>query len=87
MTKADRIRKHYEDGFLTVQEIARLVGCGDSYVRVVARQRVLPGGESIHDKRWRKANADKLRVKRRPYMRDYMRAYRRRQTSVLEAAE
>lgn len=38
MTKADRIRTLYAAG-KSVREICETVGCGDSYVRVAARQR------------------------------------------------
>jgi transposase-like protein len=58
MTKAERIMKLYEQGGLTVQEIAQRIGCLDSYVRVVARQRK-GTGMSAADKRYRaKVNAN-----------------------------
>lgn len=46
MTKADRIRALYAAGKST-REIADIIGCKTSYVRVVARQR--RGGLSEHD--------------------------------------
>lgn len=39
MTKAQRIRELYAKGY-TPPEIAKIVGCLDSYARVCARQRV-----------------------------------------------
>lgn len=47
MTKSDRIRALY-DGTRTTREIADIVGCLPSYVRVVCRQRV--NGRSPSDK-------------------------------------
>lgn len=50
MTKAERIRnlaeKHPE---WSPKQIAAQCDCGDSYVRVVLRQRTLPGGRSKSD--------------------------------------
>jgi hypothetical protein len=49
MTKAALILKLY-DGGLNPQEIAAEIGCSDSYVRVVARQRK---GKGRSDNDWR----------------------------------
>lgn len=60
-TKADRIRKLYAAGF-SVQEVARIVGCRDEYVRVCARQRA-DGRRSEIDKRYDnylRENGDRL---------------------------
>jgi hypothetical protein len=51
VTKSERIRRLYADGFLTVAEIANLVGCLPEYVRVVARQRK-DGSVSASDRRY-----------------------------------
>lgn len=51
MTKADRIRSLYAEGRYTTGEIADLVGCLASYVRVCARQRV--DGLSVIDRKYR----------------------------------
>ena len=48
MTKADRIRELEKMG-CTTREIADVVGCLPSYVRVVTRQRNGTGGYSKHD--------------------------------------
>ena len=48
-TKSQQIRALY-DGVRTTRDIANLVGCRPSYVRVVARQR--KGGVSEIDKRY-----------------------------------
>ena len=67
MTKAERIRQLYRSG-RTTREIADLVGCKPEYVRVVARQRA-SGHASVHDKRWKEANRDKVRKTQANYMR------------------
>lgn len=52
MSKAQKIRELYAKG-LTTAQIAKRVGCLDSYVRVCARQRV-DGKPSEHDRNfWR----------------------------------
>ena len=52
MSKAQKIRDLYAQGLSTAQ-IAKRVGCSDSYVRVCARQRV-NGKASDHDRAyWR----------------------------------
>ena len=49
--KAAQIRKLYAEG-KSIKEIAAIIGCRDSYVRICARQRVLPGGWSQSDINW-----------------------------------
>lgn len=54
MTKAEQIRNLY-DGKRSTQEIAKIVGCRQEYVRVVALQRV-PGGHDAnaeYQRKWR----------------------------------
>lgn len=51
-TKAAEIMRLWKHGIFTTSEIAHLVGCRDSYVRVVARQR-RGTGQCEADKRWR----------------------------------
>lgn len=51
MTKAEKIRALYAKDNKTTGEIAKIVGCGPEYVRVVARQRV-DRGKSESDKRY-----------------------------------
>lgn len=48
MSKSEQIRRLYATG-LSPQAIAARVGCLDSYVRVVARQRTAASGMSKHD--------------------------------------
>jgi hypothetical protein len=84
MTKAERIRKLYADGFLSVKEIAALVGCRPEYVRVSARQRA-GGRRSTSDQNYEaagyeKGNREAARAARRA-------AYRALRESGLRADE
>ena len=63
MTKSSQIMALY-DGVRTDREIANLVGCVLSYVRVVARQRK-GSSMSEHDKRYRKSPLGRLTLARR----------------------
>lgn len=52
MTKTDQIKKLFSTTELTYQQIADQVGCRVEYVRVI-QQRMLGGGESAGDKKYR----------------------------------
>lgn len=69
-SKAARIRALYAQGVST-REIADQVDCRPEYVRVVARQRVLPGSVSVSDLAYRKTDAYKAR--HRAYQRQWQR--------------
>lgn len=58
MTKAERIRTLYAAG-KSIREIADIIGCSDSYVRVAARQRT--NGSSKHDRAYLKKMKDLVR--------------------------
>jgi hypothetical protein len=63
MTKAEKIRRtakaHPQWG---CTRIGKACDCADSYVRVVLRQRNVPGGRSKYDLAWRERNMDCVRA-------------------------
>jgi hypothetical protein len=71
-SKAARIRELYANG-VPNRAIAAQVGCSVEYVRVAARQRVLPGGRSEADQRYMGTHADQLTTWKREYTLLYQR--------------
>ena len=78
MTKSEQIMSLY-DGQRTTSEIAAIVGCRPSYVRVVARQRQGKGLSDIDRKYRQSPNGSKKHAASQerslPYRRAYMKAY------------
>lgn len=63
-------------------EVAAIVGCGDSYVRVVRQRAQSPDGMTPGERSWRAANPDKVRQIERESNRRYYHShpdYRARQ--------
>jgi hypothetical protein len=81
MTKADKIRAtHKAHPDWTTIQIGDACNCADSYVRVVLRQRNVPGGQSASDRRYR------ARPEYRAQAAGYSRAWYRRKKAEREAA-
>lgn len=66
MTKSEQIMSLY-DGTRTTTEIAAIVGCNTSYVRVVARQRKGRGVSDI-DRKHRASDSGRERWKRKAHL-------------------
>jgi hypothetical protein len=63
MTKAAKIWATYrKNRKLSTKQIAEICDCGDSYVRVVLRQRPPEGGSSEIDRRYREKVAARVGV-------------------------
>ena len=86
MTKSDRIKALYAQGKST-REIADIVGCHDSYVRVCARQRVPGGHNPDKDYKRRMLDLGKQVVDLAEYRRLRRRAYREARNKGLSPAE
>lgn len=85
-SKAAQIRRLYADG-LTPPEIAKIVGCGQSYVRVCARQR-LDGAPSMSDTRYRVGKFGSVRAFYKHHneqSREYRIQYYRRRRAALKS--
>lgn len=76
-TKAAKIMELYERGDFTTREIADAVGCAESYVRVVTRQRRGTGVSKNERRYLESALGQSMKRKRQPAINAYNRVLRK----------